>query len=99
MAYFQPLRANLIILAELYAAERRISLQTIGKMTAVSSGFFIELKTRERRGFNVRTYDALLQWFSNEWNDAAVQWPRDIDRPPRQPKEPKKAETSNGAAA
>lgn len=51
---------------------------TIGRFCAGDGDFFDRL--RSGKGFNVRTYDRVVGWFSANWPEGAV-WPDDVLRP------------------
>jgi hypothetical protein len=46
-------------------------------------------------GWNIRTYDKILQWLSDRWPEGA-EWPEGVTRPPQKPVEQASEE---GAAA
>jgi len=51
---------------------------TIGRFCAGDGDFFDRLRTG--KGFNVRTYDRVARWFSDNWPEGAA-WPDDVPRP------------------
>ena len=60
-----------------------ISWASIGKRALNDNTFFARLQ--QGGGFTIRTYDRLMQWFSDNWPEGAV-WPADVPRPsPSQP--------------
>jgi hypothetical protein len=75
----ETLRENLLTLGAQYtAASGRISLAAIGKLALNDNTVFSRLQARET-GFNVRTYDRLVRWFSANWPPMEP-WPFYIER-------------------
>jgi len=71
------LRAHLIDLAGRFEAATGVTERTIGKRALNDNTFFARLH-QSGAGFNVRTYDRLLYWFSANW-PAGEPWPKRID--------------------
>ena len=40
-------------------------------------------RLRDGKGCTVKTAATVLQWFSDHWPDADLEWPADIPRPPK----------------
>lgn len=73
------LRSNLMACASVYAAERGLSLTTLGRLAAGDWRFFDRVEAGETT-FTARKYDEVIAWFSDMWPD--VDWPADVPRPP-----------------
>lgn len=56
--------------------------RNIGRRAVNDSRIFERLA--EGHGFNIRTYDRLVEWFSANW-PSDVDWPDGIERPAVQP--------------
>jgi hypothetical protein len=74
----QELRNNLFELAARLEAATKITRVTVCKRALNCTRFFSRLEAGE--GFTIRTYDRLVQWFSDNW-PPRVKWPRHIKRP------------------
>ena len=70
---------SVLLLAQRFAAKRRIQLTTLGRLTVGNASIFVRL--REGR-ITLRTLDRILQHFSDHW-PADLDWPADIPRPPK----------------
>jgi hypothetical protein len=73
------LRSNLTACASAYAAERGISLTTLGRLAAGDWRFFDRV-TEGTTTFTARKYDEVMLWFSERW-PAGCDWPGDVPRP------------------
>ena len=72
------LRQHLFVLADAFAASTGRTRATIGKNALNDNTFFARIERGD--GFNVRTFDRTLQWFSDNWPDD-LDWPKGIARP------------------
>jgi hypothetical protein len=72
------LNANLQNTARAYAAASGLAMTTIGMRSARDARFFDRLA--DGKGFTVKTYDLVMNWFSRNWPDATP-WPEGIPRP------------------
>ena len=70
------LKANLMLCAASYAAARKVSLSTLGRLAAGDWRFFRE----DGSTFTARKYDEVMIWFSEQWPDG-LDWPADVPRP------------------
>ena len=52
----------------------------LGLRAAGSAKFFRDLRSGERSGCTLQTYERVLRWFSDHW-PADLEWPSDIPRP------------------
>ncbi len=75
-------RADLMLLAARFSDVEGISLQAVGLRALKDNTFFRRIA--QGSGFNVRTYDRLVVWFSENWPDGA-KWPTEVVRPLPQP--------------
>ncbi|MEH2476222.1 hypothetical protein V1284_007666 [Nitrobacteraceae bacterium AZCC 2299] len=73
------LRSNLIAVATAFADAERCGLSTVSRRCRNDSGFFHRLFD-ETKSFTLRTFDEVMQWFSDNW-PAGAEWPVAIDRP------------------
>lgn len=73
------LRSTLLELAERYAQATGRSMRTIGKLSMNDNTFFSRIERGD--GFNVKTYDRMVEWFSANWPDSAA-WPKSVRRQP-----------------
>ena len=87
--------AQLLRLAETYAARRKIALSTIGRIAGGNGGFFKRVK--EGR-VTIRRAERVCQWFSDHW-PADAEWPAAIPRPQPTPVEPVEPEAVEEAPA
>ena len=65
-------------LASAYEAATGMSRSAIGLKALKDNTFFVRLGAGG--GFNIRTYDRLVGWFSAEW-PAGVLWPDGVEHP------------------
>jgi len=72
---------EILDLAAAYGAHLNHSRKTISLRAAKRGGFFDELEA----GANItlRRRDAIIRWFSDNWDDEALEWPEGIPRPPK----------------
>ena len=75
----------LIKLAEAWAAHAGLKLSTVSTYAANDGKFFCNLK--KGSGCTLKTTSRLLQWFSDNWDDEAIEWPEGIPRPPKSDKQ------------
>lgn len=73
------LRSNLMVCASAYAASRKLSLTTLGRLAAGDWRFFDRV-TEGSTTFTARKYDEVIRWFSDNWPEG-VEWPADVQRP------------------
>ena len=76
---------DLVRVAEVYAAHRRLRLTTVSKYSSGSAALLPALK-RGSRGITVKRMCRVLQWFSDHW-PGGLAWPP-IERPPINPDSP-----------
>lgn len=56
------------------------TLPTLGKQIMSDTKFFRRIAAGEN--FTARTFDKVVQWFSDNWpDDPACEWPKDLPRP------------------
>lgn len=72
------LKQILFDLAEAYTAATEVSAATIGKRALNDNTFFA--RVAEGATFTAKTFDKLVQWFSENWPEGAV-WPSNVERP------------------
>ncbi len=72
------LTENLLGLVRVYCMETGLARSTIGMRVARDARFFDRLANG--KGFTVKTYDAVVRWFSANW-PAKAEWPCDVLRP------------------
>ncbi len=78
----ETLRQHLLDLGRIYASsDGGVSLSGIGKLALNDNTAFSRLRLAES-GFNIRTYDRLVHWFSENWPHG-VAWPADVPCPNR----------------
>lgn len=75
------LTSNLFTLAERYAAARKLTESTVGKLCAADGRFFSRI--REGKTFTAKKYDEVVAWFSVNW-PAGAKWPKAVARPERE---------------
>ena len=71
---------HLYRLADAMEARGVASHWQLGLHAAGSTKFFLDLRTGQRRSCTLRTYERVIQWFSDHW-PADLEWPADIPRP------------------
>lgn len=76
----ETLRQNLLDLAAAFEAGAAVTAPTIGKRALNDNTFYARLESGA--GFNIKTYDRLVGWFSENWPDD-LEWPASIERPAR----------------
>ena len=69
---------SIIELAEIYRRAEGLSSARVGHLSAADGKFFARLKAG--RSCTLRTANAVIQWFSDNWPDS-VTWPAGVDRP------------------
>lgn len=74
----ETLRLHLLELANRYCAATSTKLGPLGKRALNDNTLFVRLAAKEV-GFNVRTYDRLIAWFSENWPEGA-EWPAEVER-------------------
>ena len=84
----ETLRAHLLQLASAYSTKTGQSYATIGKRALNDNTFFARFEAGDV-GFNIRTFDKVVQWFADNW-PADAEWPADVPRPEPTP-EPSEA--------
>ncbi len=67
-------------LASTYGAHRNWTLNT-ASLRSAGKGTYIADLIADRVGLTVRRRDNIMQWFSDNWPDEDLSWPRDIPRP------------------
>lgn len=72
------LRQHLIDVASKFEAATGISVASIGKRSMNDNTLFARLAAGQ--GFTVKTYDRVIQWFSDNW-PADLDWPSEVQRP------------------
>lgn len=76
----ETLRQNLFDLAAALEAGAGVTPATIGKRALNDNTFYARLESGA--GFNIKTYDRLACWFSENWPQD-LEWPASIERPAR----------------
>lgn len=74
----ETLQSYLLELCALHGAASGMGLGALGKAALKDHTFFNRVERGD--GFNVTTFDRVVQWFSDNWPDGA-KWPDDIPRP------------------
>ena len=74
----ETLRTQLIDLASTYERLAGVTPSSSGKRALNDNTFFSRIAKGD--GFNVKTFDRLVQWFSDQWPENA-EWPADLPRP------------------
>jgi hypothetical protein len=74
----ETLRLTLIDLAAKFEAATGVSPATAAKRALNDNTFFSRIE--EGAGFNIRTFDRLVEWFAGNW-PADADWPSDVSRP------------------
>lgn len=77
----RTLRSSLDALASRFTAATKLSTAAIGQRAINDNTFFSRLAKGEA-GFNIRTYDRVVLWFSENWPEG-VEWPEGVPRPVR----------------
>ena len=75
------LRNQLLHLAELYGEASGLPFTRIGSRMMRDSSFLIRI--RDGDGFNVKTFDKAVAWFSTNWPDGVI-WPDNVERPAKE---------------
>ena len=73
-----PNTAWLVTLCDIYCRATGRSESRVADVVATNPYLFLRL--RADKGCTVKTYNRVLQWFSNHWPEGA-EWPADISRP------------------
>lgn len=73
------LRETLRTLSTVFAQASDCALSTVSRRCRNDSGFFHRLADPSK-SFTVRTFDEVMQWFSDNWPTHAA-WPATISRP------------------
>lgn len=73
----EELRRALRKIGDIYASASDLKSSTVWAR-AVGDARFIE-RIESGKGFTVKTYDAAMEWFSDNWPDGA-EWPTDVSR-------------------
>lgn len=76
----ETLRAHLFELADAFEKSTGVSRPSIGKAALRDNTFFRRLSAGD--GFTIKTFDKLIQWFSDNWPDEQA-WPESFPRPAR----------------
>jgi hypothetical protein len=74
----EVLRNALLDLAARYEAATGQSAAAIGKKALNDNTFFVRIQSGA--GFNIKTLDKLLLWFSENWPEG-TDWPEGVERP------------------
>jgi hypothetical protein len=74
------LRQTLVTVAHAFVSASGCAMSTVSRRCRNDSGFFRRLSDQSK-SFTARTFDEVMQWFSDNW-PAGSQWPPCIDRPP-----------------
>lgn len=75
----ETLRNQLLELARRFGEATELSLSAIGRRALNDNTVFGRLAAA-RLGFGIKTYDKLVQWFSDNWPQD-LEWPEDVPRP------------------
>ena len=73
------LRSSLIAVAEAFAAAEGCALSTVSRRCRNDSAFFRRIAD-VGKSFTLRTFDEVMQWFSDNWPGDA-DWPIGVARP------------------
>lgn len=81
------LRASLVAIAVAFANAENCALSTVSRRCRNDSAFFRRISDVDK-SFTLRTFDEVMQWFSDNWPHGQ-EWPEEIDRPaPSEPTSP-----------
>ncbi|PWL17046.1 hypothetical protein DKP76_13495 [Falsochrobactrum shanghaiense] len=78
------LAQNLLTLAAIYGAAKRIEETTVGRHIASDGKFFVRIRDGETT-FTVKKYDEVVNNFSKNWPDG-VRWPSSVLVPSPKPR-------------
>ena len=76
---------DLTKLADLWGSHKGLKLSTVSTYAAGDGKFFHRLK--EGASCTLRRAEAVTSWFSDNWPDQELEWPRSIPRPKPNKKE------------
>ncbi|WP_457650973.1 hypothetical protein [Profundibacter sp.] len=72
---------TILNLARAYCDHHGYALSTVATYSVGDGKFFKRLA--EGGNCTLRIASRLLQWFSDNWDDDAIEWPEGIPRPPK----------------
>lgn len=72
----------IMLLCEIYAGHKGLSLSTVSTYAAAAGDFYARLK--RGRDLTTRRAARVTQWFSDHWPED-LEWPSDIPRPTPNP--------------
>jgi len=75
----KELRQHLLVCANLFAAAKGITIQTLARRAAGDWRFFDRISDEEN-SFTARKFDGVIEWFSDNWPDD-LGWPEEVIRP------------------
>lgn len=81
MSESNRLRNSLLALALRYELATKLSLSTISRKMGHRSKFLPRLVAGDAVDFQISTYDADVEWFSEHWPED-IPWPPSVPRPP-----------------
>ena len=67
-------------LTEIFAGHRNWTINT-ASLRAAGKGTYVSDLKAGRVGITVQRRDRIMQWFSDNWPDQELDWPRGIPRP------------------
>lgn len=75
----ETLRTSLIELASRFETAANVTPATVAKRALNDNTFFARIGDG-KTGFNIRTFDRLVQWFAENWPEGA-EWPASVPFP------------------
>jgi hypothetical protein len=73
------LRSSMMVVASAFATAEDCALSTVSRRCRNDSAFFRRIADI-RKSFTARTFDEVMQWFSDHW-PVGTDWPATVPRP------------------
>lgn len=80
-------KRNFLALAQAYMDAEGCTLPTVSKRAKRGDSSFFTRMAETNSSTSAKTYDEVVQWFSDNWPQKAV-WPEFVSRPPKSPATP-----------
>ena len=90
-----PDTSNIQTLGQIYCNATGLSEARVADLACSNPYLFKRL--RENKGCTVKTYNRVLQWFSDHWPADDLLWPADIERPEPGPDSPAAKSVQEGS--
>jgi len=74
---------SILKVAQAYTAHTGLKFSTVSTYAANDGKWLPNLKASPAKSCTLRKAERVLQWFSDHWPDADLEWPSDIPRPPK----------------